>query len=554
VRLGYVSDERDVAIAGADVEVERDGETVLVARTTARGRILGDLPAGEYLVTLRHPDHGGKRTRLAVGPGIPPARLRLLSRSLLGYLWPRAVRAGELGETRFSSHEPYHLSLWRYGAQKEHVRDLGWYDEHGPESVAQVVPDGDIAATGVAWNRIGYGGNPHHTMLVPAPERSGLYYVHARGESGAFFTAPWVVAPGAGARTAPIAVVLSTNTWNAYNNFGGRSNYVNTVGLPDEPTVNARQDLDRFDASALGGWGHPDDDYQPLSFERPEPANHVPEEVRATDPIAGRLASSLAPAEWRLLAWLELEGLDYDVYSDHQLHAGVLELDRHRALIASVHPEYWSRAMFLAVSSWVDERGGRLAYLGGNGLNCEVRFIDRPRDGGDGAALQFRTYLLDTGGPLGMPDPEDPSIWYDSRFHRSVAPEAALLGVATTETGIMTAAPYRVAPGAASHWVFEGTGLADGAIFGERSLHERCPGGASGHETDKRTASTPAGAVLLAKGLNPDDGGAEIVYHETSSGGAVFSVGSIIWPSSLLVDAQVSQVTSNVLRRFIRER
>ena len=43
-----------------------------------------------------------------------------------------------------------------------------------------------------------------------------------------------------------IAVVASTNTWNAYNNFGGRSNYVNADHLPDRPLVNARQDLDRY--------------------------------------------------------------------------------------------------------------------------------------------------------------------------------------------------------------------------------------------------------------------------------------------------------------------
>ena len=43
----------------------------------------------------------------------------------------------------------------------------------------------------------------------------------------------------------------------------------------------------------------------------------------------------------------------------------------------------------------------------------------------------------------------------------------------------MTAAPYRVVDG--SHWAFEGTGLANGDEFGQRSLHERIPGGASGH-------------------------------------------------------------------------
>ncbi|MCA9110988.1 MAG: carboxypeptidase regulatory-like domain-containing protein, partial [Planctomycetaceae bacterium] len=54
----------------------------------------------------------------------------------------------------------------------------------------------------------------------------------------------------------------------------------------------------------------------------------------------------------------------------------------------------------------------------------------------------------------------------------------------------------------------------------------------------------------LARGLNPGEGGAEIVTFETNSGGAVFSVGSICWPSSVLVDNTVSRITANVLRRF----
>ena len=59
----------------------------------------------------------------------------------------------------------------------------------------------------------------------------------------------------------------------------------------------------------------------------------------------------------------------------------------------------------------------------------------------------------------------------------------------------------------------------------------RCPGGASGHETDKISKLRPQNVHLLAKGLNPDDGGAEMVIFDTPSGGAVFSVGSICWPS-----------------------
>jgi hypothetical protein len=171
-------------------------------------------------------------------------------------------------------------------------------------------------------------------------------------------------------------------------------------------------------------------------------------------------------------------------------------------------------------------------YLGGNGLNCEVEFVDSATviyRNGDGRALK-------QGG-------------FESRFQMRVESEAKLLGVVFTETGIMTGAPYRVLD--ASHWALAGTGLHDGDLFGQASLHMRCPGGASGHETDKVSPSSPRNVVRLAKGTNIDEGGAELVYYETQGGGAVFSAGSITWPSSILVDGCVSRITANVLKRFL---
>ncbi len=70
----------------------------------------------------------------------------------------------------------------------------------------------------------------------------------------------------------------------------------------------------------------------------------------------------------------------------------------------------------------------------------------------------------------------------------------------------------------------------------------------------KPTRSRPArrpNVIRLAKGTNIDDGGAELVYYETSSGGAVFSAGSIAWPSAILIDDCVSRITANVLNRMV---
>lgn len=546
--IGYVSDENFVALPDVLIEFqsEPDHQTLAVVRSTPRGAVIADVSPRQYRVTLVKPGFGSKSVHLDLTSTPTPHHFRLLSDSILGYVWPRSVRTGERSEFRVHSPEPYRLSLWRYGLKREFVKLLGWFDEHGPRAVMQITPDGDYTQTGVHWNKTGYG-SAHHTQFVTGPERSGLYYLHAKGEkSGEFFSFPWVVAPAK--PQAKIAVLASTNTWLAYNNFGGRSNYINAHRLPDLPTVNARQDLIRYTkAGSFNVWGFDDSEYLPLSFERPEPGNVVREHEEVTDPIEGRLPCGMAPAEWRLLGWLEREGFSYDYYAESHLHFGELDLDAYKILITSVHPEYWSREMYLKVKDWVHNRGGKLMYLGGNGLNCEVEFLDRDR-------LRFKTNLLPTdGGALGMPDPNNPEIYLESRMARTLESEANLLGVVCTETGIMTAAPYKTLK--ADHWVFAGTGLKNGDLFGIDSLHERIHGGASGHETDKISPNhSPPGTILLAKGTNIDDGGSELAYYETSSGGAVFSAGSITYVASLLVDQPLSRITTNVISRFLGAR
>ncbi len=524
--IGYVSDERYVALPDVLFEFA-NAQARVSTRSTASGAVEGDPPPGTYQVTLTKPGFGAKRVELEL-PLRQPYQFRLLSDGLLGYAWPKWVKAGDKAEFRVHSPEAYKLSLWRYGWEKELVKKIGWFDEHWPDATRQITPDGDYTQTGVQWNKFGYA-SPHHKQFVEGPERSGLYYFHAKTESGRFFSFPWIVAPKV--PRARIAVLASNITWNAYNNFGGRSNYIHPDRFPPTPTVNARLELKRYtDPAHLN---YDTTRYDPLSFDRPEPINHIPEHVQAGDPIEGRAACHVAPAEWRLLAWMEREGFAYDFYAETQLHFGHLDLDRYRVLVLSTHPEYWSRTMYDAVKSWVFERGGRLVYFGGNGLNCEVEFT----------SPTACSYLNEDGRRLAAP-----GSTFESRFHLRHESEANLLGVVYTDSGIMTAAPYQVID--ARHWVFEGTGLKDGDLFGRECLHERVPGGASGHETDKRSKSSPANTRLLARGRNPNAGGAEMVIHEPPRGAAVFSAGSICWPSSVLIDAAVSRIAANVLRRF----
>lgn len=528
--IGYVSNERYVALPDVLFEFRGDRE-VVTARSTISGAVYADIPPGRYEVVLGREGYGSKIVSMAAQEG-EPHHFRLLSDCLLGYVWPKCVKSGERAEFRVHAVEEYELELWRYGAGKEFIRRIGTFDEHGPRATMQITPDGDYTQTGVEWNKYGYHSKALN-QFVDAPERSGLYYFHARSKSGTFFAFPWVVAPGS--PRSKVAVFASDMNWNAYNSFGGRSNYIHASCFPPTPTVNSRLQLKRYTEKEHRTYDS--DEYEPLSLDRPDPYNHIDENEQLDSPIAGRQGCHLAAAEWRLLGWMEREGFDYDLYSETQYHFGGVPLDEYKLLIISTHPEYWSKEMYYKLKSWVFERGGRLMYLGGNGLNCEVEFLD-----------DHRLVYQNTRWSHSEPQPSKDGQLYESRFAKRQESEANLLGVVFTFPGIMTAAPYRVVD--SGHWCFAGTGLADGDTFGEKSLHMRVPGGASGHETDKTSPHSPSNVKLLARGTNANEGGAEIVQFDTPSGGEVFSVGSITWPACILVDDAVAKITANVIRRY----
>ena len=423
------------------------------------------------------------------------------------------------------------------------MRILGWYDEHGPNPYMQITPGRRLDADRHPVQPVGFSATRITPRWSTAPERSGLYYVEQKGESGRWFSAPWVVAPGVGARPRRSPCCLSTNTWNAYNNFGGRSNYINPTGCRhSRPSTAARNSP--ATATTRRPTGPPDEAFLPLSFERPEPFNVVPEGAEPTTrSLAARATTSRRRSGACWPGW-SAKASRYDVYADAQLDDGTLDLARLSRADDLGASGVLDPAAVRARKDWVDEQGGRLMYLGGNGLNCEVelpvhlRHADEATPRRRGRSISARRTR--------------PTPVAGSTPGSTAAPavRGRLLGVATTETGIMTAAPYRVV-------MPTGTGSSRaracgrGRVFGTAEPPRARLGGASGHETDKMTPPSPAGTVLLAKGLNPDDGGAEIVFRDTPSGGAVFSVGSIVWPASLLVDEGVSAITRNVLRRFL---
>src|SRR5262245_28220673 len=168
--IGYVSDERYLALPDVVLEFVNSRGESWEARSRATGAVYVDLPPGTYAVTLQRSGFGAKRGSISV-PSPSPHQFRLLADGFSGCVWPKWARAGDAGEFRVRAVEPYQRELWSYGWSPEFVRSMGWLDEHGPRATMQVTPDGDYTTTGVEWNKVGYT-SATHSQSITAPERS----------------------------------------------------------------------------------------------------------------------------------------------------------------------------------------------------------------------------------------------------------------------------------------------------------------------------------------------------------------------------------------------
>ena len=323
--VGYVSDEYFTAIPDVLVDFASPGG-VVQARSSASGAIVADLAPGTYQVTLAKPGFSAKQTSLTVPAG-QLRQFRLLSTAVNGYAWPKWIRSGESSELCINCAEPFSVELWRYGLQPEHIRDVGYWDDHPPGAMQQILPDGDFTQTGAQWSRHGYAYPSFDPRTsVTAPERSGLYYFHATGESGAVLLVPAGVAPPAPPQ-ATVAVLASTNTWNAYNAFGGRSNYIIAARMLDVPIVNSGRTC-RVTSSAITASGRATASSRRSRSTGPSRTITSPRAWNAaTRSRAARRATWPRPSGGCSAGW-NARGFGYDLYSEVQLHERLLDLVR----------------------------------------------------------------------------------------------------------------------------------------------------------------------------------------------------------------------------------
>lgn len=420
---------------------------------------------------------------------------------------------------------------------------------------------------------------PTLTWKVPANARSGMYVLRLSWTSeGKEFHqhVTWIVRRAPRRRPAPVLLLAATNTWRAYNAapFGvprpGLRQVCGTDGLP-----NAAGNPPAF--SFYRGHEAGQGTYQ-LGRFMPWPASNP--YLRYGDVTE---YSHLARADRFTQSWLEREGYEYEMITDHDLHRNPGQLRRHRVLVINGHSEYWSIEMYRGLSEYL-AAGGRVVVLSGNSLFWRVTYGD------DGAILECRK--VDAPGDQLRPEQRG-EAWHSHDGRRGGMmrecgfPGWKLIGLETLGWNNQ-GNPRNFGPWIADtdHPVFhepEETGLRAGDRFGGGA--EGSVPMANGHEFDVRLSTLaalaagpvpahatmpadPDGIQRLANGVIPwehggsafdyffrpirpsNQQGGEMIWWERPEGGTVFNAGTIGAGWALHADPRWATLLRNVLHRL----
>jgi hypothetical protein len=360
----------------------------------------------------------------------------------------------------------------------------------------------------------------YYEVTFKAADTGGKYVQRGRRavESSCFFVVR-AAKPGA---NSPILIQLATNTYNAYNHWGGFSLY------------------------AYNGRGGVQGNR--VSFQRPP-------------------SSQFATWELPFVAWGEANGyvFEYATNADLELHPA--DLAAYKLVLSVGHDEYWSAPMRDHLEAFI-AKGGNVAFFSGNTCCWQVRTED------DGAALACwkQRYVMDPVYPSGKH-----ALLTTAWSHHLVArPENTLTGVGFLFGGFHRS-HGQLMDGTSSftvhrpdHWLFAGTGLGHGAEFGGKDtiVGYECDGCEfemqDGLPVPTGRDGTPEGFTILAScpaKWHPDDAlwydrfpadrvGAAVLGTYTA-GGTVVTVGSTDWAHGLAgKDAAVERITRNVLDRL----
>jgi len=390
------------------------------------------------------------------------------------------------------------------------VYRMGWYDGDGARQYAHVenqtgqdqpvpAPDPDTGLLELHWQ-------PSYTLQTGADWPSGVYLVKLLATNDVTNYIPFVVR--ADGQTAQIVYQVPFATYQAYNNWGGKSLY----------------DWESMDGVAA----------VKVSFDRP---------YADWDGSGG-----FFDGDYNMIRWLERQGYDVTYVASQDLDAGTAQLARGKLFLSAFHDEYWSRAMREHLTAARDA-GVSIAFFASDNIDWQIRF--EPSSSGVARHVEvcYRKARLD---PLAQTNPELTTVHWNERPLNE--PTNALLGnMYAGEIGAVTGTWPEGADWAvvnSESWVYAGTGLQDGDHI-PRLV---------GYEYDRAfdNGASPPGLLLLSDSVIGDNRANGTLYV-AESGAIVFSAGTSYWPFELDdneyrsygADLRVQIMTANILNAMI---
>ena len=349
-----------------------------------------------------------------------------------------------------TSAKEFSAEIARVGGQRQIV-----WDRKGLPGRAHEIPN-NASSAGCDWPEA-------FAIEIPRNWPSGYYEVVLRAiepASGrlAEHLACFAVRPerrGPSDRVRRMLLLLATNTYNAYNDWGGPNLYTGAVRV---------------------SFLRP---FAPGLLKKPQPEMRYPNVEGVDDPEHERFRAwaglhGLTPwsgsAGWHnwersFVRWAERRGyaVDVAVNADLELHPEVL--DGYRLVVSVGHDEYWSWGMRDTLEAFITA-GRNVAFFSGNAVCWQARF----EDGGATMICYKDRYRQD---PVFAADHRRATTLWSSKVIGR--PENHLTGLSFTRGGYirMGNAVPRGSGGFTvwrdGHWAFNGTDLRYGDLFGTGS-------------------------------------------------------------------------------------
>lgn len=418
---------------------------------------------------------------------------------------------------------------------------MGWYGGMGARRMTNAVslagtkqtipsPNSSTGLVECKWINPYVLNIPNNTS-DPTDWASGVYLAKLTASTGKQSYIIFVVRDDG--RASSYLMQSSVTTFQAYNNWGGKSLY-------DWNSTN------EIPASKV-------------SFNRPYAVS--PNPLAAYGVGAGEFLTNVQPGpqaynassagwEYNMVRFLEREGYDVTYCTNLDTHANPTLLLSHKGFLSVGHDEYWSWQQRVNVEAARDA-GVSLGFFTANACYWQIRFEASSTGVADRTIVAYKDNAL-SADPLALDGNGSNNNLITNKWRQNAfkSPEDALIGVMYVTDPV----DGDVVIENASHWVCAGTGLQNG---------DSLPG-LLGYEVDTMAGNAPASTVRIAHSPYNSDGVSgysDMTVYAAASGATVFAAGTMQWNWGLddynaptlrlsVLNTAAQQMMRNILARF----